>query len=229
MAFLSLPNEIIIEVVECLDNQRHINSVIRVNRRLYNILKDSLLRYNIRFRGGSALIQAARKGRLETVCELLRLRANVNIKAGSVLGKTALHIAAEKGFPTTAKLLLEAGADPEVIGVQGQKPLFTALVAGHEEIAGMIFNEMSSTDTSIADSNLGETPLHVACRYKLPKATRYFLEAGADVNAKVSNGSTPLQHVLGPDSIVRPGNILCDNLETALVPLEFGADPDLES
>lgn len=148
MAFLSLPNEIIIEIVECLDNQRYINSVIRVNRRLYNLLKDSLLRYNIRFRESSALIWAARNGRLETVRDLLCLRANVNTKAGSVLDETALHIAAEKGFLTIAKLLLEAGADPEVIGVQGQKPLFTALVAGHEEIVGMIFNKMSSTDTS---------------------------------------------------------------------------------
>ena len=34
---------------------------------------------------------------------------------------------------------------------------------------------------------------------------------------------------MGPDSIVCPGNMLCDNLKTALVLLEFGADPDLES
>ena len=74
MAFLSLPNEIIIEIVECLDNQRYINSVIRMNQRLYNLLKDSLLRYNIRFRESSALIWAARNGRLKTVRDLLCLR-----------------------------------------------------------------------------------------------------------------------------------------------------------
>ena len=93
-----------------------------------------------------------------------RLRANVNTKAGSVLDETALDIAAEKGFLTIARLLLEVGADPEVVGVQGQKPLFTALVAGHE-ITGMIFNKMTSTDTSIADSNLGEMPLRVVTSF----------------------------------------------------------------
>ena len=112
MAFLSLPNEIIIEIVECLDNQRHINSVIRVNRRLYSLLKDSLLRYNIRFRGSSALIWAARNGRLETVRDLLRLRANVNIKAESVLGETALHIAAEKFLTVCTNLMVQVSHIP---------------------------------------------------------------------------------------------------------------------
>jgi len=224
MAFLSLPNEIIIEIVGHLDSLKQIVSVICVNRRLHNLLRDSPLRYNIRFQRSSALIWAARNGCLETVRNLLRLRADVNTKAGSELDKTALHIAAEKGFLTMAKLLLEAGADPEVIGIQGQRPLFTALELGHEEIAGIIFSKMNSTDTPITDLNFGETPLHVACQYERPKATRYFLEAGADVNAKDSKGSTPLQHVLGSDSIVRS-----EYVETLLALLEFGANPDPES
>lgn len=129
-----------------------------------------------------------------------------------------------------AKLLLEAGANPEVIGLQGQKPLVTALVLGHEEIAGMIFGKICSLDVPIANPNVNETPLHVACRYKRPKATRYFLEAGANVNAKDSKGSTPLQHILESSSIGRSEYVLYDNIsETVLALLEFGANPDPEA
>jgi ankyrin repeat protein len=230
MAFLSLPNEIILEIVEHLDNPRQIVSVICVNQRLYDLLRDCPVRYNICFQGSSSLIWAARNGRLEMVRDLLRLRLDVNTKAGSKLDETALHIAAKNGFFTMAKLLLEAGANLEVIGLQGQKPLFTALVSGHEEIAGMIFSKMCSLDVPIANPNVDEMPLHVACRYKRPKATRYFLEAGANVNAKDSKGLTPLQHLLESRSIGRSECVLYDNIfETVSVLLEFGANPDPES
>jgi ankyrin repeat protein len=230
IAFLSLPYEIILEIVEYLDNPKQIISVTRVNRRLYNILRDCPLRYNIQFQGSSALIWAARNGRLEIVRDLLPLRPDANTKAGSELDETALHIAAKNGFFTMAKLLLEAGADPEVIGFQGQKPLFIALASGYEEIAGMIFCKMNSQITPIADSNLDDTPLHGACRYKRPKATRYFLEAGAYVDAKDAKGSTPLQHVVESNSIGNSGSVLCDDiLEIVLALLEFGATPDPES
>jgi hypothetical protein len=71
MAFLSLPNEIILEILEHLDNPRQIVSVICVNQRLYNLLRDCPVRYNIRFQGSSSLIWAARNGRLEMVRDLL--------------------------------------------------------------------------------------------------------------------------------------------------------------
>jgi ankyrin repeat protein len=68
----------------------------------------------------------ARNGRLEIVRDLLRLRPDANTKAGSELNETALHIAARSGFLTIVNLLLEAGANPEVVGIHGQKPLHSA-------------------------------------------------------------------------------------------------------
>jgi ankyrin repeat protein len=229
MAFLSLPNEIILDIVEYLDQPKQMVSAILVNRRLYDLLRDRPLRYNIRLQGSSALMWAARNGHLELVRNVLRLRPDVNTKAGSTRGETALHIAARNGFLSMAKLLLEAEADPKVTDFRGQMPLLTALESGYEEIAGMIFHKMNSQHTPIADSNLDETPLHVACRYKRPKATRYFLEAGADVNAKDSEGSTPFQHLLESNFIGRSYLPCDDTLEIVLALLEFGANPDPES
>jgi archaellum biogenesis protein FlaJ (TadC family) len=59
MAFLSLPNENIIQVIEYLSDQRDINSASRVSRRFHNLFDDYLYRYNIQFCGSSALLWAA--------------------------------------------------------------------------------------------------------------------------------------------------------------------------
>jgi len=228
MSFLSLANELIIEIVEYLDNQRHIYSLVCVNRRLYHLLKPYLLRHNIQLRGSSALIWAARNDRRATARKLLHIGADVNTVTGSVLDGTALHAAAEKGHLAMVKLLLKNGANVEAQGFRGRKPLFTALISRHEEIARILFSKLSSVNVSIADSDLGLTPLHVACECKLSKSARHFLEAGADVNARSMSGSTPLHLVFGRNSIAFSRNTLCeDTLQTVLVLLEFGADPDL--
>jgi hypothetical protein len=195
MAFLSLPNEIVLEIVEYLDNPKQIISALSVNRRLHYLLRDYPLQHNIRLQGSSALIWAAHNGRLELVRNILRLQPDIDTKTGSRLAETALQIAAKNGFFTMTKLLLEAGANLNVIDFQDQVPLVTAIVSGHEEIAGMIFRQTNKQAKVLVDSKLDETPLHFACRYKRSKAIRYFLEAGADSNANESTGSTPLQCV----------------------------------
>jgi hypothetical protein len=40
MAFLSVPNEILIQVIDYLDHERDINAVSRVNLQLYNLGAD---------------------------------------------------------------------------------------------------------------------------------------------------------------------------------------------
>lgn len=141
MALLSLPDEMFLDIVENLDDPKQITSALPVNKRLHYLLRDCPLRHNIRFQGSSALIWAARNGRPDLVRNILRLRLDVNTKAVSRFAETALQIAAEKGVLTMVKLLLDAGADPNLIDLQGEAALFTAIVSGHEEIADMIFRK----------------------------------------------------------------------------------------
>lgn len=265
MAFLSLANEIIIEIVEYLDNQRDINSVGRVNRRFHNLFDDYLLRYNMKFRGSSALLWAAKHGRESTARRLLHLGADVNVKLQKplphseqlkpsssdntkpCLGVTPLHMAAWKGHLAIVKLLLQIGANPEARNPQGWTPLYAALVSGHEKISRTISRHISNLHNFLVNSEEKLTPLHVASRFGLSKSVRYFLEGGADVDAKDRRGWTPIRHALESDPYVLEmgynstkcrfsnyfNNLEAPSLdkvfETVTVLLEFGANPDLET
>ncbi len=204
MAFSGLPNEIIIEVVGNLDEERDIYSLIRVSRRLHNLFDDYLHCHNIKYRHCRALFWAAEHGRESTARRLLHLGADVNVKSdgarskGSRLraGLTPLHCAAFKGHLALIKLLLEVGADPEARVQDTSTPLLFALVARHEEIARNIFRCTRYPQDCLADSKTRRTPLHVSCRLGLWNCARFFLNEGADVNATDAKAMTPLHHAL---------------------------------
>src|SRR5437763_1391475 len=125
MAFLSLPNEIITDVVDFLD-QGDIYAVIRVNKRLHFLFAEYLLRYNIRHRRGRALIWAAMEGHEATARKLVHLGADVNgpidLGASELAGPPLLHIAARSGNLAMVKLLLEIGANPHQRDGLGRTP-----------------------------------------------------------------------------------------------------------
>ncbi len=64
----------------------------------------------------TALHGATASGNVEAVCLLLAAGANVNAHAGARAGSTPLAIAIDRDHPTIVKLLLEAGADPDIPG-----------------------------------------------------------------------------------------------------------------
>src|SRR5437762_3105269 len=115
MAFLGLPNEIITDVVDYLD-QGDIYAVIRVNKRLHFLFAEYLLRHNIRHGCGRALIWAAMEGHESTARKLVDLGADVNrpvnLGAPELVEPTLLHIAAWRGNLAMVKLLFEIGASP---------------------------------------------------------------------------------------------------------------------
>ena len=62
--------------------------------------------------GITPLMLASAAGRTETVRELVRLGADVNIKAHRYPGDTALYYAVLNNHPEVIKILLDTGADP---------------------------------------------------------------------------------------------------------------------
>lgn len=199
MPFTDLPNEIIIEIVEALDEEQDINSLVRVGRRFYNLFNDHLHCHNIKHRNCRALVWAAKHGREPTARKLLHLGADPNVKIktrGPRAGLMPLHMAAAKGHLAIVKLLLEVGADPEARGRDGTTPLFFALVARHEEIARTIFERIRSLQVCLVELTSRLTPLHLSCRLGLWNCVRYFLNGGADVDATDARAMTPLHHAL---------------------------------
>jgi uncharacterized protein len=91
--------------------------------------------------GGTALIPACEKGHLENVRVLLK--TSINLNHVNRLGWTALMETAMKKnrgpvHAEITRLLLAAGADPNVPDHQGRTPLAHAEQAGNKEIAALI-------------------------------------------------------------------------------------------
>jgi len=192
------------EIVENLDQEQDIYSMIRVSRHFYNLFNDYLYCYNIKHRKCSALFWAAKHGRESTARKLLHLGADVNVKVQEArsngtrprAGLTPLHLAAEKGHLAMVKLLLEVGADPEARVEESLTPLLFALIARHEKVARTISRRISNLQNCLVDSTKRLTPLHLSCRLGLWSCARYFLNEGADVDATDTSAMTPLHHAL---------------------------------
>ena len=69
----------------------------------------------------TALIWATLKGNIDVIRELLMI-AEININAQDEKGKTALHYAVAQGNKQSTSLLLDHGADPNVVDLLERKP-----------------------------------------------------------------------------------------------------------
>ncbi|MDW5288751.1 ankyrin repeat domain-containing protein [Formosa sp. PL04] len=141
------------------------------------------------------LIHAAYKGRLDIVEMLISMGVGINIETQK--GQTALMFACEEGHAETVKLLLEAGADPN-IGVNKQhhlygggrqaSPLNTAAFWGYTDIVRMLLAKGADIETS--GENDRKNALHLSAIEKHYEVVKELIVAGADPNVKDGYGST---------------------------------------
>jgi ankyrin repeat protein len=89
-----------------------------------------------------------------------------------------------------ARKLLEKGADPNVKDDNGASPLLVALNYRKFEIVGDLLKK--GADPNIRDKWSNQTALGLACSLGLESEVTKLIDGGADVNAKDSNGRTPL-------------------------------------
>ena len=104
--------------------------------------------------------------------------------AGS--GFTPLHHGAESPLVEVVTLLLDAGADPNVSSVYGYAPLHIAAQNDNPMVAAKLL--AAGADGAVAGTT-GITPLHLA---KTVEVAMMLLERDASVDARMSNGVTPL-------------------------------------
>lgn len=123
------------------------------------------------------LIRAADGNVLEAARKLLEDGADIDM----TLERTALHVAAEKGYAEMVDLLLDNGADVDARDHLGRVPMFLALAGGHHEVARRLAE--AGTDAS-ARSRRGTTLLMMAIRRKDEELAEWSLAGGAEVNAK---------------------------------------------
>ncbi len=143
----------------------------------------------------------------------------------NTVGKSALHIAAQRGGANSVRVLLAAGATVDAEDWGGTTPLQVASTGPVMELlidAGAnphVENEYGETllhraptagvverllnrgvDPNAAAADTGDTPLHTAATADI---VRLLLEAGADPNAVNEGGDTPLMDQAGTPEAVK--------------------------
>ncbi len=177
--------------------------------------------------GQTALMWAAGMGHFDVVKLLLEHGADANMTTAETAAKvpntcricswkpspggfTALLFAARSGDLESARLLVQAGADPNAATAEDGNSLVIASASGHEDVA--LFLLQSGAKTDVADDN-GVTALHYAFYNGLsrmhgytydpvyrvrppnmPKLAQALLEAGADPNARIARN-----YSIGPE------------------------------
>lgn len=134
--------------------------------------------------GMSALLYAARDGNMETAKLLIKAGADVNTANNK--GKTALMMAIHRLHPEIALYLLASGANPVLADKAGNTPLMEA--ADHEEpaVAQVLLEKGVPVDQL---DNLGGTALLRSTGHRV---LTLLLNAGADINLRSNENSTPL-------------------------------------
>jgi ankyrin len=138
-------------------------------------------------------------GRVEIARVLLDGGATTNTK---YQGRTPMHAAAESGDYNdvlVAQLLLEHGADVDVLDDDNQTPLHLASFFGRVEMVLVLLSAGANAST---ENTLGLTPLHLVSQGPYHSEgdsvgiTQLLLEHGADVNAQDKNHASPLDLAL---------------------------------
>ncbi len=148
---------------------------------------------------GSPLHAAVVTGNLHVVVLLLQAKANPNVR-GRVDGTTSaayvfrditpLQLAVQLNRRDLAELLLAHDADPNSTGSTDPRPLWFA--AAFSDLAMAKTLVAYGADPRMLSAQSRETPLHAAVEAGKLDLVRYFLDQGADVNARAADGRMPL-------------------------------------
>lgn len=159
---------------------------------------------------------------------LIHAGADVHAEVGD-LAESWLHVGAENGFDEGIPSLIAAGLDPNQWDLVGQTPLNSAITA----------NDPASVEALVVggaamEPKDGNPPvLHHAVRAGRPESVAKLLELGADPNARVDSGETPLHSALEKFEHYATGSMpeaertaAMDRIaENVSILLEHGADP----
>jgi ankyrin repeat protein len=111
--------------------------------------------------------------------------------------RTPLMLAAKRGHPEVARVLVEAGADPEYHSGNGLTPIMEAASAkrGSEQHAATV-SSLIEAGANVHKENYvnGNTALHYAAVTASLESAKLLVAAGANATAENNDGYTPMDY-----------------------------------
>lgn len=147
----------------------------------------------------------------DSLAALRKRGADIN-QIEPVMGQTALQELILARNDTAARLLLEAGADPNTTNTLAIAPLYDAISLDDYTGARLLLEYGATTETR--EPRMGFYPLHVAASNGDSTATAILLQAGARPNVTDYKGVAPLHLAINSGKA-----------ETVRMLLSHGADP----
>ena len=154
----------------------------------------------------SPVADAAMRGDLDEVRELLRSGADVNAPQSD--GLTALHWAAGNGDAALAGVLIYAGANlSPLTRNDAYTPMHMAARGGHAQVVDQLLE--AGADPGVATARTGVTPMHLAAKAGSGEAIRSLAAGGAELDARDRQwGQTPLIFAAGFNRLVAVNTLI---------------------
>jgi ankyrin repeat protein len=111
------------------------------------------------------------------------------INAADNKGETAFLKACQRADSNLLTILINAGADKDVTDISGHTALHFAASGHNVETAAWLLDY--GADANATDTELRQTPLHIACANGDYEAVPMFVEKGADVGVRDKQGRLP--------------------------------------
>jgi hypothetical protein len=144
MSISTVSNELLLLIAQQLQSQKDLKALIKVNHRFYHLLKHLLYRYNLRHQNGDGILQAAKLGSIPAVAQFIK--EGYRVKGQPVHDQE--HLPDRFGNQVLCSCHLE-------------HPILDAAEHGHSALVKYLLSAGSEPDL---ESNLGETPTHLAAK-----------------------------------------------------------------
>uniref|UniRef100_A0A3B4D255 Ion transport domain-containing protein n=1 Tax=Pygocentrus nattereri TaxID=42514 RepID=A0A3B4D255_PYGNA len=125
--------------------------------------------------GASLLHHATANGNLEVIRLIVTTVGPEELNAQDDQGQTPLHWAVEKNQEESCSLLLELGADPNILSMALMSPLHLAV---SRECNNLLLVSSGRVDVNL-EGDLGNTPVMMACSHNNCQALHILFEYGA--------------------------------------------------
>jgi ankyrin repeat protein len=202
MGMLDLPLEILLQILDELAAEANINALAKTCWHLYTLLNPILYQRNIQNGQSSALLWAVRENQEGTVVKCLDQGASISLPpperkvsddsdsddddseyaAATCALRPLVGVAAEKGYYSIIRILLEHGADPNGENWCPHLPLSLAIENRHDAAMHLLLDHADIELNPNRTRDAVAPPLFVALRLHSLEIVRDLINRGARVD-----------------------------------------------